>query len=217
MIVYEYDELNRLSEVKDPFGNTTTYTYDVVRNKLSISYSNGTITEYTYDKLYRLTKMETRKANGDIISSYEYTLGLAGNRLKVSENTGRVVENSYDDTYKLIEEKITMHKYFYANANPMTYYDPSGYFSISYVVIGIAISSILAGIVSGVFAYLRTGSLKEALWSGVKSVAFSAVMSIICLKFPAVVPYLLSFGIGTIAYQISTGEFDGMDAAEIAT
>jgi YD repeat-containing protein len=217
MIVYEYDELNRLSEVKDPFGNTTTYTYDVVGNKLSISYSNGTITEYTYDKLYRLTKMETRKANGDIISSYEYTLGLAGNRLKVSENTGRVVENSYDDTYKLIEEKINMHKYFYANANPMTYYDPSGYFSISYVVIGIAISSILAGIVSGVFAYLRTGSLKEALWSGVKSVAFSAVMSIICLKFPAVVPYLLSFGIGTIAYQISTGEFDGMDAAEIAT
>jgi len=455
--VYEYDELNRLSEVKDPFGNTTTYTYDAVGNKLSISYSNGTITEYTYDKLYRLTKMETRKVNGDIISSYEYTLGLAGNRLKVSENTGRVVEYSYDDTYKLVEEKITMpsgdvrtisytydavgnrltktdgtkvtnyvydinnrlikeddntytydnngntisksgaggtvtysynynnqlikavtrnadnsesiveyvydsngirvqkkvdgekiinyivdknrdyaqvleerddsgnlivsyvygddlinqnrngsisfyhfdgnsstrvltdisgevtdtytydafgvligrtgttenhylytgqqydanvgfyylrarymdpaigrfismdsywgssydpvslHKYLYANANPMTYYDPSGYFSISHVVIGIAISSVLAGIVSGVFAYLRTGSLKEALWSGVKSAAFSAVMSIICLKFPAVVPYLLSFGIGTIAYQILTGEFDGMDAAEIAT
>ena len=106
--VYEYDELNRLSEVKDPFGNTTTYTYDAVGNKLSISYSNGTITEYTYDKLYRLTKMETRKVNGDIISSYEYTLGLAGNRLKVSENTGRVVEYSYDDTYKLVEEKITM-------------------------------------------------------------------------------------------------------------
>ena len=52
--------------------------------------------------------METRKVNGDIISSYEYTLGLAGNRLKVSENTGRVVEYSYDDTYKLVEEKITM-------------------------------------------------------------------------------------------------------------
>lgn len=103
---YTFDALNRLSTVIDPEGGVTTYTYDEVGNKKSMAYPNGTVATYTYDALNRLTLLENKKSNGEMISSYAYTLGLAGNRTKVIEHNGRTVNYTYDALYRLVEERI---------------------------------------------------------------------------------------------------------------
>ncbi len=104
---YTFDSLNRLETVTDPDSAVTSYAYDLVGNRESIAYPNGNIAEYGYDTLNRLTYLENRKSDGEIISSFTYTLGASGNRIRVVENTGRIVDYTYDDVYRLTEEAIT--------------------------------------------------------------------------------------------------------------
>ncbi|MGA1842202.1 MAG: putative Ig domain-containing protein [bacterium] len=104
---YAFDELNRLIKVTDPDSGVTTYTYDVVGNRASVTYPNNTKAIYTYDTLNRLIRLENKRSDDSIISSYDYTLGLSGNRTRVQENTGRVVDYTYDNLYRLTEESIT--------------------------------------------------------------------------------------------------------------
>jgi len=108
---YTYDELNRLSTVKDNRllainGGVTTYNYDTVGNLESYLYPNGVTTSYSYNTLNRLTSMNTA-AGATTLSSYSYTLGAAGNRTAVSELGGRTVNYTYDDLYRLTNETIT--------------------------------------------------------------------------------------------------------------
>ena len=105
---YTYDALGRLSTVRNPDGGVTTYTYDEVGNRASMIYPNGVATTYSYDSLNRLIFMETRRANGDLISSHDCTLGLSGNRTKVVEQpSGRTIDYTYDALYRLTKEEIT--------------------------------------------------------------------------------------------------------------
>ena len=91
----------------DPDGGITTYTYDAVGNRASITYPNSTVAQYTYDSLNRLTNQLNRTGAAATISSYVYTLGAAGNRTRVVEDTGRIVDYTYDAVYRLIREQIT--------------------------------------------------------------------------------------------------------------
>ncbi|MCL6584332.1 MAG: putative Ig domain-containing protein [bacterium] len=103
---YTYDKLNRPETVTDPDGGITSYVYDLVGNRARITYPNGTKAVYTYNSLNRLIRLENRRSDDSIISSYAYTLGPAGNRIKVEEHTGRVVNYTYDSLYRLTEERI---------------------------------------------------------------------------------------------------------------
>jgi RHS repeat-associated protein len=105
---YDYDILNRLSEVKDnrlSGSQNTSYSYDAVGNLQSYSYPNQVTTSYAYNNLNRLTTLSV--ANGQTnLASYAYTLGSSGNRTAVTENTGRTVNYVYDDLYRLTSETI---------------------------------------------------------------------------------------------------------------
>jgi RHS repeat-associated protein len=105
---YNYDELSRLSEVKDnrlSGSQNTTYTYDAVGNLQSYTYPNTVTTSYAYNNLNRLTALTV--SNGQTnLASYVYTLGASGNRTQVVENTGRTVNYAYDDLYRLTSETI---------------------------------------------------------------------------------------------------------------
>ncbi|MGC2237821.1 MAG: PKD domain-containing protein [Pyrinomonadaceae bacterium] len=105
---YAYDELNRLSSVKDNrlSGNQTTgYIYDAVGNLQSYTYPNEVTTSYAFNNLNRLTTMSVSNTANNL-ASYQYTLGAAGNRTQVVENTGRTVNYVYDDLYRLTSETI---------------------------------------------------------------------------------------------------------------
>jgi RHS repeat-associated protein len=105
---YDYDQMNRLNQVKDNNlvgSQNTTYTYDAVGNLQSYSYPNSVTTSYAYNNLNRLTNLTVANAGGNL-ASYAYTLGPAGNRTQVVENTGRTVNYAYDDLYRLASETI---------------------------------------------------------------------------------------------------------------
>ena len=108
---YSYDDLNRLSTVKDNRlvalnGGITSYGYDPVGNLESYLYPNGVTTSYHYNSLNRLTSMNLG-VGAAALSSYTYTLGAAGNRTAVAELSGRTVNYTYDDLYRLTNETIT--------------------------------------------------------------------------------------------------------------
>jgi RHS repeat-associated protein len=103
---FSYDPLNRLASVTEPGGGITNYSYDVVGNLLSTSYPSGNKAERSYDTLNRLVKIENKRADNTIMSSFSYGLGAAGNRLQVSEQGGRSVTYDYDSLYRLTGENV---------------------------------------------------------------------------------------------------------------
>ncbi len=80
---YTYDDLQRLTNVTYPNGDTTSYAYDAMGNRTSMTV-NGTTTSYSYDAADRLTNVGgtsvTWDANGSMLTkggtTYTYdTLG----------------------------------------------------------------------------------------------------------------------------------------------
>ena len=120
---YIYDALNRIKSVTDPVG-ITTYTYDDVGNPSQAVYPNGTITQFTFNSLNKLTKLENRRADFSLISSYDYTLGPSGNRLGVLQGNGQTITYTYDSLYRLTSETTTP---FLGNSSTISYtYDSVG-------------------------------------------------------------------------------------------
>ena len=104
-----------------PQSKTTTYTYNAVGNRASVTNPNSTSTAYGYDDLNRLTSV-THTGPGGTIASYTYTLNDAGFRTEVVENGGSHVYYGYDSLYRLKSERRTG-----AHTDTMTYsYDPVG-------------------------------------------------------------------------------------------
>ncbi|MES9863930.1 MAG: putative Ig domain-containing protein [Candidatus Thiodiazotropha sp. LLP2] len=103
---YSYDSLNRLQSVTDAAG-TTSYGYDAVGNRTSVSYPNGSSEVYQYNNLNRLTRKETYNGAGTLVQAYDYTLHVTGRRSQIDEQNGRSTSYSYDDLYRLTGETIT--------------------------------------------------------------------------------------------------------------
>jgi RHS repeat-associated protein len=105
---YTYDALNRMASITAPDGGTTTYAYDSVGNLSATTLPNGIVTTYDYDALHRVTQVESRRGNGDLVASYAYTLDATGRRTQVVEgHSGRTVRYDYDALYRLISETVT--------------------------------------------------------------------------------------------------------------
>ena len=70
---YSFDELNRLSTVTDASG-TTTYTYDPVGNRGTVTYPNDTLTQYTYDTRNRLVQLQTQDPTNQVLQQFDKAL-----------------------------------------------------------------------------------------------------------------------------------------------
>lgn len=109
---FDFDALNRLWRVHHPDnGGVSTYAYDLVGNRQSLTLPNATVATYQYDALNRLTVLTNSRSDNSIISRYAYTLSPSGQRTRVDETTpngnARVVIYTYDDMYRLTGEQIT--------------------------------------------------------------------------------------------------------------
>jgi RHS repeat-associated protein len=105
---YEYDQNDRMSRAVDPDGHAFVAGYDPTHNLTSILYPNMTSAAMTYDAAGRLTGVENKQDDGEVISRFRYTLDPAGNRTQSDEyyrwHTPRDVSRqyAYDPLYRLV-------------------------------------------------------------------------------------------------------------------
>jgi len=115
LVTYQYDALNRLTNVLDArlTGTTNTaYGFDGVGNLQRMQYPNSVTNLYQYDSLNRLTNL-VWKTNGTTIAGFAYQLGLTGNRTNLSETVGagagsRTYVWNYDALYRMTNENISV-------------------------------------------------------------------------------------------------------------
>ena len=111
-LTYQYDALNRLSNVIDNrlTGNKNTgYTFDGIGNLQSVNYPNGITNLCQYDGLNRLTNL-TWRLNGAQRGDFAYQLGPAGNWTSLADNvngTAHTFSWGYDKLYRLTNETVT--------------------------------------------------------------------------------------------------------------
>ena len=110
-------------------GRTSFYLYDGHGSVVGLANENGVVTDtYCYDAFGNLLK-----SKGNTENCYRYcgeqfdeSTGLYYLRARYMDTSaGRFISQ---DTYQgTINDPVSLHKYLYANANPVTYSDPSGY------------------------------------------------------------------------------------------
>lgn len=112
LVTYQYDALNRLTNVVDGRlvgTENTAYGFDAVGNLQKIQYPNGATNFYQYDSLNRLTNL-VWGTNGTTIASFYYQLGPTGTRTTLQEyvsGANRTNRWTYDPLYRLTLEAIT--------------------------------------------------------------------------------------------------------------
>ena len=112
-VTYQYDALNRLTNVVDARltggAQSSGYGFDTNSGNLQrIAYANGVTNLYQYDSLNRLTNVAWN-LNGSALGSFAYQLGAAGNRTNMVEVINGVTRTNrwvYDSLYRLTTEAM---------------------------------------------------------------------------------------------------------------
>ena len=134
-------------------GAVSTYLYDGHDSVRGLSDETGAVTDtYNYDAWGELLDKTGTTENsylycGEQLDSATGLYYLRARYMNPSTGTFTTM-----DTYQgSIFDPVSLHKYLYANANPVTYVDPSGYFGLTDVVCANAIGDMLFyGISAGI-------------------------------------------------------------------
>jgi uncharacterized protein RhaS with RHS repeats len=78
---YTYDSLNRMTSVRNPWGEVTQYEYGPGGRLLKRILGNGTMAYYSYDAVGQVRKVENVKSDLTVISSFEYERNALGSPL----------------------------------------------------------------------------------------------------------------------------------------
>jgi YD repeat-containing protein len=113
-LVYTYDARDRLTTVTATVGNqpprTTSYTYNEVGTRASMTGADGTTTQYTYDRRNRLVGLVQRTAAAALLFSASYTVDATGLRTGAQEADAsgpvRALAWTYDTLKRLTGEAI---------------------------------------------------------------------------------------------------------------
>ena len=132
-----------ISQERD--GKVSVYLYDGHGSVVGLANESGVVTDtYCYDAFGNLLKSKgsTKNCYRYCGEQFDETTGLYYLRARYMDtSTGRFISQ---DTYQgTINDPVSLHKYLYANANPVTYTDPSGYYSLEDVEVGTAGETIL--------------------------------------------------------------------------
>jgi RHS repeat-associated protein len=101
---FTYDLLNRMTSVKNPFDEVTYYEYTPSGQVKKRTLGNGTLTYYEHDDVGRVSKVDNRKSDLSVISTFEYEHDKVGNPTKITREDGSVTYYQYDKIYQLTGE-----------------------------------------------------------------------------------------------------------------
>ena len=119
-----------LSQTRE--GKTSTYLYDGQGNVRGLLDEKGNLTDtYAYNAYGELTE-KTGETENHYLYTGEYYDGVSGlYYLRARYMNPEMGSFTSMDTWQGdLYEPVTLHKYLYANANPVKYKDPSGMFSL---------------------------------------------------------------------------------------
>ena len=133
-----------ISQERD--GRTSFYLYDGHGSVVGLANEGGVVTDtYSYDAFGNLLKStgSTKNCYRYCGEQFDESTGLYYLRARYMDtSTGRFISQ---DTYQgTINDPVSLHKYLYANANPVMYSDLSGYASIMGKVVELAAKAELA-------------------------------------------------------------------------
>jgi RHS repeat-associated protein len=146
---------------------TSFYGYDGHGSVRYLTDAAGAISDtYSYDSFGNLLTRTGTTANDYLYAGerFDADVGLYYLRARhMSPSTGRFFTQ---DTYEGVQhDPLSLHKYLYANANPVNRIDPSGNFSFSIgsLTITLSIQSILVNMAIGAFSGAMLGALDAFL------------------------------------------------------
>lgn len=168
------------------------YQYDGLGSVRALSDKDGDITdEYTYDAFGLLLSSTGSSPNNYLYTGEQWDADLGMYFLRaryMNVQTGRFHTM---DTYEGRNgEPLTLHKYLYAHANPVSYYDPSGYFSLRE----------MGAVFRTMFSLTKTMAVFNARF------AFGTVLGL--LKWRAAIYYLKPIMLGLASFERSLRGFE---------
>ncbi|MEK7396765.1 MAG: RHS repeat-associated core domain-containing protein, partial [Candidatus Poribacteria bacterium] len=95
---YDYDPINRITQVAYPDAKSVSYAYDNNSNRVKLTYPDATYITYEYDQLNRLTAIKGQDAQA--ISQYTYDALSRRTQLDYANNTQTTY--AYDDINRLV-------------------------------------------------------------------------------------------------------------------
>ncbi len=101
---YTYDAGNRMSSAQNPFGEVTYYDYTPGGRMTKRVLGNDSASYYEYDTIGRTTKVDNRKSDLTVVSSFEYERDAVGNPVSILREDDSVVYYEYDAKHQLTRE-----------------------------------------------------------------------------------------------------------------
>ena len=203
------DEL--ISQERD--GKKSYYVYDGHGSVRALADESGKVTDkYVYDAFGNLISSVGSTKNDFLFAGEQFNpvTGLYYLRARYMDtSTGRFISQ---DTYQGdINDPVSLHKYLYANANPVTYSDPSGYKSVAEMaVVGAAIGALTGIIVPNVLSMLKNLDMNgtaESTLSPVETIKYALQGMII----GALMGVMIAVGFAFLVVGISL--FGGVSSA----
>ncbi|WP_416309800.1 RHS repeat domain-containing protein [Spirulina sp. 06S082] len=129
-------------------GENYFYHVDGLGSTRALSNEGGNLTDtYTYDAYGTLINSSGTTVNSYLFAGEQYDPNLDQYYLRQRYYDPKVGRFTRRDTYEgRLDEPVTLHKYLYANANPVNVIDPSGLFSLNSVLSRTIILGILSSL-----------------------------------------------------------------------
>ena len=223
-------------------GSLWYYIYDGHGNTRLLTNAAGTVTDrYDYDACGNLLRKEGDTENDFLYTGEQYNAntGLYYLRARYMDpSTGTFI--SMDSYQGSLYDPVSLHKYLYANANPVKYTDPTGYYSLAEFSIADGIQSTLSSMhqlnslrnivkwanamctVYDVATEIRDtilggGSVVDVMGAMLKGVLVGFMCDGMCKTSLGIIlkPMMAIFGLGSQVDQIQEAVESG-DPAEIA-
>jgi RHS repeat-associated protein len=150
-----------------------------------LSNTSGTVTDsYVYDAFGNLINRTGLTTNNYLYTGEQYdpNVGFYYLRARYSDpDIGRFI--SHDPLLGSIFDPVSLHRYLYAQANPVMFRDPTGTYNLAQA----AVVSGVIGVLTGMAVYRYTGSISAAIAAGGLITGVSLILAAAVLAPPVAV------------------------------
>ncbi|WP_426775128.1 RHS repeat domain-containing protein [Lusitaniella coriacea] len=182
-------------------GNESYYSVDGLGSTRGLTDESGTVTDtYVYDAFGNVVGVVGTTENDYLFAGEQFdgTLGQYYLRQRYYDaSTGRFTRR---DTYEgSINDPVSLHKYIYANADPVNGIDPSGLFTLAEVQAARSIRNALAAAQAESYSQLVNATLEGEDYDPLSGIFSDILLSLFLAGFAVTIPFIGKLGRKTIS------------------